>query len=354
MSKKETYSTSYQTTFGKRILPIKRIELFSPDEWEEFIEEWLETKKSKYIEVEKLGGSGDMGRDVVAYISDKTKPNYKWNCYQCKHYDKPLMPSQVYAEFGKIIYYTFLKKYPVPEKYFFVAPKNCGTSLSTLLTSSKELKKNIKDNWSKNIENSITNTSVKLEGKLLKYFNNFNFGIFSKIVTKDIIKEHANHRNHITRFGGGLPEREKLDEKSISKKIQKKEINYVDQLIKAYNTESKKNCTKPNELDEKYSNHFNRARLSFHHSEQLRNFSRDSLPINTFENFQDEIFSSIIDMTEDDYDNDFKKVKEVEKEVRKVIISSNPLKDIIIVNDKVGVCHQLVNDKKIYWVKDEE
>ncbi|WP_083629505.1 ABC-three component system protein [Tenacibaculum agarivorans] len=351
---KETYTTSYQTTFGKRILPIKRIELFSPDEWEEFIEEWLEVKKNKYKEIERFGGSGDMGRDVVAYISDKTKPNYKWNCYQCKHYDNPLMPSQVYTEFGKIIYYTFKKEYPIPEKYYFISPKNCGTSLSSLLINPDKLKNSIMNNWGKKIQDSISKTTIKLEGDLLKYFNNFDFSIFSKIPTKDIIEEHKKHNNHIVRFGGGLPEREKLNEKKIPKNIQKEEIVYVNQLIKAYNSESKKEDSKPEELDEKHYKHFNRARLSFHHSEQLRNFSRDSLPVNTFESFQEEIYSSIIDMTEENYDNDFKKVIEVEKEVRKITISSNPLKDVIILNDKVGVCHQLVNDGKIFWVANEK
>lgn len=115
MSKKEIYTTSYHTTYGKTILPIKRVELFSPDEWEEFIEEWLDVKKNEYLEVERLGGAGDKGRDVIAYITDKKKSNYKWDCYQCKHYSAPLTPTQVYVEFGKIIYYTFKNEYPVPK-----------------------------------------------------------------------------------------------------------------------------------------------------------------------------------------------------------------------------------------------
>ncbi|MFT0251928.1 ABC-three component system protein [Bacteroides thetaiotaomicron] len=34
-------------------------------------------------------------------------------------------------------------------------------------------------------------------------------------------------------------------------------------------------------------------------------------------------------------------------------IASNPLKDVSIVNDKSGVCHQLVNESKITWIDEE-
>ncbi|WP_299835068.1 ABC-three component system protein [uncultured Tenacibaculum sp.] len=355
MSKKETYTTSYHTTYGKPILPIKRIQLFSPDEWEEFIQEWLEIKSEEYIEVDRLGGAGDKGRDVIAYITNKKKPNYKWDCYQCKHYDKPLTPSQVYVEFGKIIYYTYIKDYPVPDNYYFVAPRNCGTSLSMLLDSEDELKKNIKNNWDKYIKEGITSTkSIELKKDLLKYFEEFDFSIFSKISPLRVIEDHKTHSNHITRFGASLPEREKLDEKEVPSTIQKEETVYVNQLIEAYNTVDDTSHKSVNDLNEIHKKHFSRARINFHHAEQLRNFSRDSLPINTFEDFQNEILDSVIDKSEEEYKNSFIKVKEVESEARKVNIASNPLKDVMRTNDKAGVCHQLVNDKKIKWVEDDE
>ena len=99
-----------------------------------------------------------------------------------------------------------------------------------------------------------------------------------------------------------------------------------------------------------FSNHFKRARISFHHAEQLRNFSRDSLPINTFEDFQSEILLAVIDIAESHHSDGFTKVKEVESEARRVFISSNPLKDVSIIHDRSGVCHQLANDQKLKWV----
>ncbi|MGB3545990.1 MAG: hypothetical protein WBA17_03400, partial [Saprospiraceae bacterium] len=69
----QKYTTAHRVNYGQTIIPIKKVSLFSPDEWEEFIEEWLDTKED-YLESERFGGAGDMGRDVVAYKSDKKNP----------------------------------------------------------------------------------------------------------------------------------------------------------------------------------------------------------------------------------------------------------------------------------------
>jgi len=347
----KTYKTSQQVNYGKRIIPLKLVELFSAEEWEEFIEEWVDLKEKQYLEIERFGGAGDNGRDVVAYITKKEKKNYTWDCYQCKHYKSALVPTKVYVEFAKIIYHTYQNEYPVPKNYYFIAPKGCGTSLSKLLTDKRILKNAIKDNWDKYCLSNITSSDIELKGDFLKYFKNFDFGIFSKIQTKEIIKEHKAHSNHLIRFGGGLPEREKLDESKIPTKIQKNESEYVSELFKAYTSEGSVKITSTKELkgNSTYSRHFKRSRLSFHHAEQLRNFSRDSLPIDTFEDFQDEIYSGVIDIVEESHKNGFLKIKEVEKEARKIVIASNPLKEVSIINDRSGVCHQLANDKRIKW-----
>ena len=341
-----------QVLYGKRILPIRRIEILSADEWEVLTEEWLDTKKSEYNEIERIGGAGDKGLDVIAYKDDKAKSNFKWDCYQCKHYNTALTPSQVYVEFGKILYYTFKNEFTTPDKYYFVAPKGCGTTLSNLLNNPAELKKSIKKNWSKYCENHILKGSVKLNGKLLKHFNQFDFSIFEKILPKTLVSEHKKHPNHLTWFGGSLPSRKKLSEGDIPSKVQDNEINYVTQIIKVYSSDSGTVFKTPKDLDSNpsYSKHFKRSRINFHYAEQLRNFSRDSLPVGTFEDFQDEIHSAIIDIVDDEKLDAFKKVKESEASARNLVISSNPLKEVSIVNDRNGVCHQLVNDKIIKWI----
>jgi hypothetical protein len=347
--------TAQDISIGKQIEPLKRVFHFPADEYEEFIEEWLDIKKNEYFKIEKTAGAGDMGRDVIAYIESpkKKQDNYKWDCYQCKHYPKPLTPSDVWVEFGKIIYYTFTKEYPIPEKYYFVSPKGIGTRLSSFLNNAEKLKSKLIENWDKYCTDEITKTKrIVLEGEFLTYFNNFDFSIFDKIPPKIVIEEHKQHHNHLLRFGGGLPSRnivEKIPEVPVEK-----ELRYINQLTLAYNSDTKQEITEISDIrkHDKYNSHFERARKSFYNTEELRNFTRDNLPLEVFDNFQDEVYQCIANTAEEDFDNGFIKVKTVENEAVKTPIESNPLREVCQNIDKKGVCHHLVNEEKITWIKD--
>lgn len=348
------FTSSFEVSNGANIIPIKRIEIFSPDEWEIFTQEYLEIIEGEYVEIERIGGANDNGRDVIAYITPSTTKDYIWDCFQCKHYDHSLYPSDIYIEIGKILYYTFRNDYPIPKNYFFISPKGCGTSLSKLLSNPELLKKDIKNNWIKYCQSKITKTElVYLKDSFLTYVENFDYSIFKKTNIKDILEKHKKHPNHIIRFGGGLPSRPKLDE-SIINEIKENELIYIKQLFLSYEDECKSVFNKTEDLVSfsNYQGHFNRARINFHYAEQLRNFYRDSLPLNTFNDFQNEIYSGIIDTIEDNHENAFKKIKATEQLASTLQLSANPLTTVSIVNDRKGICHQLVNDKKIKW-KDE-
>ena len=73
-----------------------------------------------------MGGSSDSGRDLVAYLDDTYN---RYDIYQCKHYDTPLKPSEYWIELGKLCYYTYVKEYRIPEKYYIVASKGIGAKL---------------------------------------------------------------------------------------------------------------------------------------------------------------------------------------------------------------------------------
>jgi len=68
---------------GLPIPPIERIRIFSAGQWEDFVLEWADSLRDTYSTVERCGGAGDMGRDIIAF--DKTDPSI-WDNFQCKHY----------------------------------------------------------------------------------------------------------------------------------------------------------------------------------------------------------------------------------------------------------------------------
>ncbi len=53
---------------GLPVHPEDRIKLFSPSQWELFVQEWVDSLRGEYEFVERCGGAGDMGRDVIATV----------------------------------------------------------------------------------------------------------------------------------------------------------------------------------------------------------------------------------------------------------------------------------------------
>ncbi|MCL0196150.1 hypothetical protein M2T54_29220, partial [Klebsiella pneumoniae] len=107
---------------------------YSPDEWEGFVEEWAYyCLTTKYEHVLRFSGAGDMGIDVAGFVGDERLLGV-WDNFQCKHYGNAIRPSDVWVEFGKIIWYSYKGEYTVPRRYYFVSPRGAGTSLSRLFS----------------------------------------------------------------------------------------------------------------------------------------------------------------------------------------------------------------------------
>ena len=106
--------------------PAKLVTLYSASEWEEFIGEWAEGFQPAYEQVSRIGGAGDMGRDVIGHLEPAHVRPRPCDIYQCKHYDHPLTPTDIYLELGKLCVHTYRLDYPVPRRYRFVPPRGIG------------------------------------------------------------------------------------------------------------------------------------------------------------------------------------------------------------------------------------
>jgi hypothetical protein len=81
---------------GHMIPPIDRIRIFSDRQREHFVLEWADSLRSEYSRVDRCGGAGDMGRDIIAATG--AEDDAPWDNYQCKHYEDPLAPGDVWIE----------------------------------------------------------------------------------------------------------------------------------------------------------------------------------------------------------------------------------------------------------------
>lgn len=334
---------------GPMIAPIERIKLFSDTQWEEFVLEWADSLRTEYRVVERCGGSGDMGRDIIATCADV---NEGWDNYQCKHYRNPLAPSDVWTELGKLVYYTYIGKYTYPRRYHFVAPQGAGTKLSNLFKRPADLKAGLIAEWHDKCFNKITSTkSVELDEPLRSYVEGLDFGIFDAIPPLRVIDQHAKTRWHVARFGGGLPPRPQPDEPPTVPTVE--EANYVRELLDAYGDYLKRPLASIEDISsiEDLRDHFTDSRIEFYSAESLRTFSRDTLPPGEFERLQDEVHSGIRDEIRCGHSDGYRRVVAVVKTARSLQLSAHALHSRISIRDRGGICHQLANDKKVRWVK---
>lgn len=335
---------------GLPVHPEDRVRLLSPDQWERFVQEWVDSLRDEYELVERCGGARDMGRDVIATVKSG---HGAWDNYQCKHYQKALAPGDIWIELGKLAYYTLKGEYPCPRSYFFVAPQGVGPTLSNLLKKPHALRDGLIANWHKACRTEITKTEVvECDDAMKAHIASLDFSIFQTKPLLRIIEGHAKTRWYVARFGGGLPSRpEPLAPPSAPAA---NEAVFVGELRRAYADHLKQDVEGLDAglaIRDDLREHFHDARVEFYSAEGLRTFSRDTLPQGEFERLQDEVHSGIKDDVRGEHADGYRRVLAVVKTARALQLTSNPLTTRIHIRDRGGICHQLANDGKVRWVK---
>ncbi len=338
--------------FGTPIPAIDKLRIVSNEEFEDIIREWVSGYcEKKYIRVWRPGGANDKGRDVIAIVDDSGT----YDNFQSKHYDHPLMPSDIWTEVGKLCYFTFDKSYQLPRKYYFVAPQGVGPTVGDILQKPDELKSKLLENWDNHCKNKITDkVEILMSNEFLTHINNIDFSIFTFLDPQDLINQHMQTNYYAARFGGGLTRRR---EKPNITRFDESEmlLRYVEQLFEAYSDHNKDVIDSISKLST-YSDmfeHFNRQRSYFHWADALNQFSRDQLPIGNscFEDLKEEIYHGVVDTSKGNHKSGYENIIKTTQEAKNITIESNALLSVSRIEDKMGICHHLANENKLTWVK---
>ena len=331
---------------GPLVAPIDRLKLFDPTQWEEFVLEWADSLRARYASVERYGGPGDLGCDVVAYLA----AGGAWENYQCKHYDHRLAPGDVWPEIGKLLVHTQRGALSVPQRYVFVAPQGAGTTLSKLLKRPDELRDGLKDAWARRCRTGIVSgATIELEGALLAHVEAFDFSIFSALPPLRLLDEHAQTRWYVARFGSGLPPRPPIPTPPATPASE--EAVYVGELLGAYAGHVGRPIGSSADLVglEVLAEHFSDARIAFYSAEGLRVFSRDTLPPGSFDALQDDVHVGIRDDVLFAHADGYARVLAATRTAQSLALTAHALGNTATVRDRRGICHQLANDSKVRW-----
>jgi hypothetical protein len=331
---------------GQYVPEMARLRVMSPDDWEVFVLEWVDSLRAEYARVQRYGGAGDMGLDIVAFVDERLED--PWDNYQCKHYVGPLMPSDIWPELGKLAIHTFQGDYSLPRRYVFVAPLGAGITVKRLMRDPGSLRDELLGHWAGSCENHIAATRVPLSDELRAHIESIDFSIVSFAEPLAVLDGHATTRWHAARFGGGLPVRGPDPEPPDT--IQPTEDIYVRALLDAYEERLRSSVADAESVsDPDLSRHLARSRREFYCAESLREFSRDNVPSGAFEGLLDEVDNGVADTAARHYDDGYSRVLAVVEQAKRIDLAANALHTVARMNDRGGMCHQLANARRLTW-----
>ena len=341
-----------ESVSGPTLDPLRILRVFSEDQYENMIGDWQRSYlERKYSRVENIGGPTDKGRDVIC--TDCHDSTY---FYQCKHYDRKLTKSDIFPEIAKCCYYSFIKKYSVPKKYYFVSPQGVTPDVRDLFTSPERLKQEIIGQWSKKCQSKITSGEVKLEGDFLAYVTGFDFSIFNYISPEEFLADFK-CTPYYTKWFGKINKPRKLIS-AAPEEICCNELTYIRKILDAYSEYLGKNIEnekKLKEIDPVLWKDFNRQRLYFYSAEYLAAYSREiyAPEFKWFDQLKEEFYHGIIDEIQQDAENGFERLRKILSLAVSInTCSGNPLTSEAKTLDKKGICHHVANEREeIRWTK---
>jgi hypothetical protein len=276
------------------ISPERHILALPADELEKFARDWAQLKKG-YFEVDRFSGAGDMGRDVVGYLT-KAKHEGNWHNYQCKQYGKAVPLDIGLRELGKILYFAHKGEFTAPTKYFFVAPKGVARTLRTYISKPSELKKALIIHWDDYCAKGITKkTTIVLTNDLKAFIEALDFSNVSVVSVDAILEDPAGKILMAKRF--------KEDPAPapigiVPGEIEAREMPYVQQLLDAYGERDK--CSYPDHGAVKGHNdhgpHLAMQRERFFAADAFTRFYRDNTMSEEIELLQGDIFHGVADV----------------------------------------------------------
>lgn len=334
---------------GPRLKPSQILRVYSPDEWEEFVLEWANCLTSEYHSVKRYSGAGDRGRDVVGFVTpDGLKGD--WDCFQCKHYEHALHPTDAYPEIAKIINGVAEGYFKLPRRYRFVAPKGVGPSLSHLLSDNDQLHAALLKALSD--DGSLKHLDKDVRLRVTEALPSIDLSVFDSEQLDSIIEAHRRSPYHLFRFGGQLEPRPPSPEPPDE--ITDPEACYVGKLLDAYRERVGNSAMTLDDVavSDWHKDHLSRQRISFFSAEALRSFARDKVPPRTYEALQAEIYEGVVETEQSRFADGLDRLKAVLDRAGQVQLDENALISVSRQPDRKGICHQLANDGKLTWVRD--
>jgi hypothetical protein len=329
-------------------IPIERQLLALTDEQlEQFVREWA-SHKTEYAEVQRFTGPGDMGRDVVGYLT-ATRHEGPWHNYQCKQYGRTLPTSLGLGELGKLLFYAHLGNFTAPTAFFFVAPRGVNRNLRRYISKPTELKEALLEKWDDVCADTIVeNQHIELNADLRAFISGWDFSVVKSISVDEILIDPASKPVLQSWFDvdpGAAPIGVPPED------IEAHELPYVQQLLDAYG--ERDGCTIDKDaarIHTVHGVHLRRQRERFFDADSFTRFYRDNTMQEEIDVLRHDVQHGVAETFSADHDDTLKRIDAVMTQAAN-LQPSGALAKYARVPVKQGICHHFANEGALTWRK---
>ncbi len=322
--------------YGRHVL------MLDDDELERFVRDWVARKEGSYFECVRFSGAGDLGRDVVGFLSS-ARHEGDWHNYQCKQYSKRLPADVGIREIGKILRNAHEGHFTAPAKYLFIAPRGVTRNLERLIFNPSTFRDTLLGDWDKYCATSIAaNSTVPLGAELRSFIEGYDFSRISRVGLDDILDD-PEVTPVLTKWFGADPGPAPRGE--VPKSVDDSELPYIGHLLDAYGDRDGRRYANYSEIVDHadHGRHFARQRERFYDAEAFERFYRDNTEKHVLETFESDVYHGVVDVCEAQHDDKLRCVDAVMTRAAGVALSG-VLAQHARVPVKQGVCHHFANE----------
>jgi hypothetical protein len=314
---------------------------------ERFVLRWLQVMTNpKYHSTQRFAGTGDMGRDVVGFLT-KERHEGPWHNYQCKQLGhRNLGVGAALLDLGKILHFSHQKEFTLPEQFTFVAPRGLARTLERLIFNPNALKQALIANWNEYCATKIENgKTVSMNASLLAHIETFDFSRVDRRSLDDILMDRAAMPALAAMFGAdpGSP-----PPGVVPATIAPNELLYAEALMGAYAERDR--CTYACHDDiiahSGHGQHFFEQRERFYAADAFGRFYRDNTLAEETAALEEEIYHGIIGKHREAHADSLTRVDAVMGHAA-TVAPGGPLARHARVQVKQGICHHFVNNRRI-------
>ena len=316
---------------------------------ERFVRDWIAQKKSRYVEVQRFSGSGDLGRDVVGFRT-ASRHEGPWDNYQCKQYGTLLPVSTALLELGKILFHSDQGEFTPPTAYVFVVPKGMGRDLEALVNKPSKLKAELIARWDAVCAKKIVKgRTLALTESLRAMVDAYDFSCVSRVTVDDILGDD-DVRPVLRKWFNtdpGAPPRG-----IVPPSVDIREQPYLDQLIDAYGERAGSAFSDHDAVSDhvEYGPHLQEQRTRFFEADAFNRFYRDNTLEEDLEALHDEMYHGVVGPYRGSHPDALARVEAVMSQAA-TVTPAGMLARHARVPVKQGFCHHFANDGKFVWKK---